>query len=104
MYQCPSCKSHKVRMTSEHALCLSCGHEEPLIDYSVSWEQYRYYADHDPGPDVAPTRVIEHPVVSPLRPEREYLEPIRRELLIMQKQLNKHIDLSKKETTQRGKY
>ena len=53
-FQCPKCKSSKVRERYPNIKCLSCGYSQDLIDFPISWNMHRHYSQEygrpDPGP------------------------------------------------------
>ena len=54
-YQCPNCKSSKIRVQYPDIRCTNCGYGGALIDFPVSWDWHRhfsiYYSGVDPGPN-----------------------------------------------------
>jgi len=62
-YQCPKCRSHKIRIRYPDIKCLSCGWSEPLTDYPISWSEHRSlcveYGRPDPGPLEPPEHDLE---------------------------------------------
>ncbi len=53
-HRCPVCKSTLIRIGYPLIQCASCGYNEPLIDFSISWDYHRglclEYGKVDPGP------------------------------------------------------
>jgi len=57
-YQCPKCKSNRIKNCYPNIECLKCSYSEPLIDFPVAWQWHRHYCQEyglpDPGPDTPP--------------------------------------------------
>jgi len=75
--ECPKCKSVAVAIGYPDIKCLTCGWNEPLIDFPISWDWHRHYCREyglrDPGPCEPP----EHPE---LKATEERLEKIEQTL------------------------
>ena len=56
-YQCPQCKSNRVRVCYPDIQCLDCGWSEPLIDFPISWDCHRAYCVEYGRPDPGPYEV-----------------------------------------------
>ena len=41
MYECPECKSSKVKIGYPNITCMYCGYSEPLIDFPISYDYHR---------------------------------------------------------------
>jgi hypothetical protein len=57
-YQCPKCKSNRVKASYPDIKCLACGWSESLIDYPLSFNEHRRlcreFGKTDPGSDEPP--------------------------------------------------
>ena len=62
-YQCPKCKSNRVKISYPDIECLNCHYSEPLVDYPISWDWHRSlcveYGLPDPGPCEPPEHNVE---------------------------------------------
>jgi len=53
-YQCPKCKSNRIKIGYPDIQCLACGWSEALIDFPISWSWHRYYCREYGAPDPGP--------------------------------------------------
>jgi len=80
-YQCPKCGSSRVRVSYPNIECLSCGSTEALVDFAISWDCHRHYAQYYGGVDLGPNEPLEDsPVIEALVERLEALEQIVSEL------------------------
>ena len=61
-YQCPQCKSKRVKSGYPDIECLACGWSEPLIDFPISWDWHRHYCREYGLPDPGPLEPPEHSI------------------------------------------
>jgi len=73
-YQCPKCKSNRIKTGYLDIQCLACGWSEPLIDYPISWEWHRHYCRDYGLPDPGPCEPPEHPELKAIEERLEQLE------------------------------
>ena len=73
-YQCPKCKSSRIKIGYPDIQCLACGWSEPLIDFPISWDWHRHYCREYGLPDPGPCEPPEHPELKAIEERLEQIE------------------------------
>jgi len=73
-YQCPKCKSNRIKIGYPDIQCLACGWTEPLIDFPISWDWHRHYCREYGLPDPGPCEPPEHPELKAIEERLENIE------------------------------
>ena len=61
-YQCPKCRSDKVKAGYPLIGCLACGYSEPRFDFPISYNWHRGLCLEYGKPDPGPCEPLEHSI------------------------------------------
>ena len=74
LYQCPKCKSNRLRVGYPDIECHACGWSEPLIDFPISWDWHRHYCVEYGLPDPGPCEPADHPQLKAIEERLDSIE------------------------------